>query len=345
MNAYRLFTATAALAALWAGLAGAPANADPVADFFKGKTVKLLIGVGMGSTYGLHGRFFADTIRQYIPGNPNIVIQSMPGGGGAKMANYMYNVAPNDGSYIGFPLKYIAVNQMLGRKGLKYDSAKYGYLGSLGPINSAVAILKTKAPATTLEGVMKTEIIMGSTGKSSETFITPTLMNNLLGTKFKIVTGYRGMKGVVLAMERGEAHGRAGSWDSLKAGQPQWLNKNQVSIIALSALKRNWDLRNVPTLLELATTPQQKSVLQFFANGNAVGWLMMTPPGLPKARLAAFQNGFDKAMKNAGYKAKIKSKDLDVNPMNHTAVEKIIADTLAVSPQTVVKIKKAMGVK
>ena len=323
----------------------APVSAETVAEFYKGKTVKLLIGVGMGSTYGLHSRFFADTIRQYIPGNPNIVIQSMPGGGGAKMANYMYNVAPKDGSYIGFPLKYIAVNQVLGRKGLKYDSAKFGYLGSLGPINSAVAILKKKAPAITLEGVMKTEIIMGSTGKSSETFITPTLMNNLLGTKFKIVTGYRGMKGITLAIERGEVHGRAGSWDSLKAGQPQWLDKNQVSIIALSGLARNWDLRNVPTLLELATTPEQKNVLQFFANGNAVGWLMMTPPGLPKARLAAFQNGFDKTMKNAGYLTKIKSKDLDVNPMNHTGVEKIIADTLAVSSQTVGQIKKAMGVK
>ena len=334
-----------AIAAILACGVAAPVSADTVADFYKGKTVKLLIGVGMGSTYGLHARFFADTIRPYIPGNPNIVVQSMPGGGGAKMANYLYNVAPKDGSYIGFPLKYIAVNQMLGRKGLKYDAAKFGYLGSLGPINSAVAILKTKAPATTLEDVMKTEIIMGSTGKSSETFITPTLMNNLLGTKFKIVSGYRGMKGRTLAIERGEVHGRAGSWDSLKAGQPQWLDKNQVSIIALSGLSRNWDLRNVPTLLELATTPEQKSVLQFFANGNAVGWLMLTPPGLPKARLAAFQNGFDKTMKNAGYMAKVKSKDLDVNPINHTGVEKIIADTLAVSPQTVGKIKQAMGVK
>ena len=334
-----------AIAAILACGVAAPVSADTVADFYKGKTVKLLIGVGMGSTYGLHARFFADTIRPYIPGNPNIVVQSMPGGGGAKMANYLYNVAPKDGSYIGFPLKYIAVNQMLGRKGLKYDAAKFGYLGSLGPINSAVAILKTKAPATTLEDVMKTEIIMGSTGKSSETFITPTLMNNLLGTKFKIVSGYRGMKGITLAIERGEVHGRAGSWDSLKAGQPQWLDKNQVSIIALSGLSRNWDLRNVPTLLELATTPEQKSVLQFFANGNAVGWLMLTPPGLPKARLAAFQNGFDKTMKNAGYMAKVKSKDLDVNPINHTGVEKIIADTLAVSPQTAGKIRQAMGVK
>ena len=116
---------TIAIVAILACSVATPVSADTVADFYKGKTVKLLIGVGMGSTYGLHARFFADTIRQYIPGNPNIVVQSMPGGGGAKMANYTYNVAPKDGSYIGFPLKYIAVNQMLGRKGLKYNSAKF----------------------------------------------------------------------------------------------------------------------------------------------------------------------------------------------------------------------------
>ena len=149
----------------------------------------------------------------------------MPGGGGAKMANYMYNAAPKDGSYIGFPLKYIAVNQALGRKGLKYDAAKFNYLGSLGPINSVVAILKDKTPVKSLDEAKKTEVIMGSTGKSSETFITPTLMNNLLGTRFKIVTGYRGMKGVVLAAERGEVHGRAGSWDSLKSGQAEWTDQ------------------------------------------------------------------------------------------------------------------------
>jgi hypothetical protein len=137
------------------------------------------------------------------------------------MANYMYNVAPRDGTHIGFPLKYIAVNQALGRKGLKYDAAKFGYLGSLGPINSVVAILKDKSPVASVEDAKMTQAIMASTGKSSETFITPTLMNNLLGTKFKVVTGYRGMKGVELAMAKGEARGRAGAWDSLKAGQPE----------------------------------------------------------------------------------------------------------------------------
>ena len=321
------------------------ANADAVGDFYKDNTVTIVTATGAGSAYGLHGRLLADAIRKNIPGNPKIVMQFMPGGGGAKQANYLYNVAPKNGTVIGFPLKYIAVNQMMGRKGLKYDAAKFGYLGSLGPINSVVAILKDKAPAYTLEDVKKTEVIMGATGKSSETFITPTLMNNLLGTKFKIVTGYRGMKGVNLAMERGEVHGRAGSWDSMKSGQADWLDKNLVSIVALSGLSRNWDLRNVPTLIDLAKSDEQKAVLEFFGSGNAVGWLFVTPPSVPASRVAALRAAFDTTTADADYVAKVRGRNLDVQPKSGAEVDAIIRKTLSASPALINKIKSAMQVK
>jgi tripartite-type tricarboxylate transporter receptor subunit TctC len=338
----KTFSAIAAIGVMFSASA---ASADAVSDFYRGKTVTIVTATGAGSAYGIHGRLLSDVIRQYIPGKPKIVMQFMPGGGGTKQANYLYNIAPKDGTWIGFPLKYIAVSQMLGRKGLKYDAAKFRYLGSLGPINSAVAILKAKAPATTIEGAMKTEIIMGSTGKSSETFITPTLMNNLLGTKFKIVTGYRGMKGITLAVQRGEVHGRAGSWDSLKAGQPQWLDNNSVSIIALSGMQRNWDLRNVPTLIELAKTPEQKEILTFFGAGNAVGWLFITPPKVPSNRVAALRGAFDKSVANAGYQAKVKARKLDLRPKTGAEVRRLIDKTLAATPETMKKIQAAMGVK
>ncbi len=333
------------LAVIGVMFSASAASADAVSDFYSGKTVTIVTATGAGSAYGIHGRLLSDVIRQYIPGKPKVVMQFMPGGGGTKQANYLYNIAPKDGTWIGFPLKYLAVSQMLGRKGLKYDAAKFRYLGSLGPINSAVAILKDKAPATTLEDAMKTEIIMGSTGKSSETFITPTLMNNLLGTKFKIVTGYRGMKGITLAVERGEVHGRAGSWDSLKAGQPQWLDSNRVSIIALSGMKRNWDLRNVPTLIELAKTPEQKKILTFFGAGNAVGWLFITPPKVPSNRVAALRAAFDKSMANAGYQAKVKGRKLDLQPKTGAEVRRLIDKTLSATPETMKKIQAAMGMK
>lgn len=321
------------------------ATADAVSDFYKDNTITIVTATGAGSAYGLHGRLLADAIRKNIPGNPKIVMQFMPGGGGSKQANYLYNVAPKNGTVIGFPLKYIAVNQMMGRKGLKYDAGKFGYLGSLGPINSVVAILKDKAPVYTLESLKKTQVIMGATGKSSETFITPTLMNNLLGTKFKIVTGYRGMKGVNLAMERGEVHGRAGSWDSLKSGQAEWLDKNLVSIVALSGLKRNWDLRNVPTLIDLAQTAEQKAVLEFFGSGNAVGWLFITPPSVPAARIAALRTAFDATTADSSYVAKVRARSLDVQPKSGAEVEAIIRKTMAASPDLISKIKSAMKVK
>lgn len=338
----RAFSAIAIIGVMFSASA---ASADAVSDFYRGKTVTIVTATGAGSAYGIHGRLLSDAIRQYIPGKPNVVMQFMPGGGGAKQANYLYNVAPKDGTWIGFPLKYIAISQMLGRKGLKYDAAKFRYLGSLGPINSAVAILKDKAPATTIEAIMKTEIIMGATGKSSETYITPTLMNNLLGTKFKIVTGYRGMKGITLAVERGEVHGRAGSWDSLKAGQPQWLDSNRVSIIAISGMSRNWDLRNVPTLIELAKTPEQKEILTFFGAGNAVGWLFITPPNVPANRVAALRAAFDKTMGNAGYRAKVKARKLDLQPKTGAEVRRLIDKTLSATPETMKKIMAAMGMK
>jgi len=338
-------------AALWAGaavclsfyLSAGTADAEAVAEFYRGRTVTIAAATGAGSAYGIHGRLLAEEIAKHIPGNPNVVMQFMPGGGGSKQANYVYNVAPRDGSYIGFPLKYIAVNQKLGRPGLKYDAAKFGYIGSLGPINSVVAILKDKAPATTFDGAMKTEIVMGSTGKSSETFITPTLMNNLLGTRFKIVSGYNGMKDITLAMERGEVHGRAGSWESVKAGDASWLKEKRVSLIALSGLTRNWDLPDLPTLIELAKGPDEKAVLTFFGAGNAVGWLFIAPPGVPAERLAALRTAFDKATANPAYQARVKARRLDIRPIAGTEVRKLIDGTLAATPDTMARVKAAMG--
>lgn len=343
MKQFRIAASVAVFAAT--ATMGLSALAQSVEDFYKGKTITITAATGAGATYGVHGRLLAETMKKYIPGNPNIIMQFMPGGGGAKMSNYMYNVAPRDGTHIGFPLKYIAVNQALGRKGLKYDAAKFNYIGSLGPINSVVAMLKDKSPVATLDEAMTKESVMASTGKSSETFITPTLMNNLLGTKFKIVTGYRGMKGVELAMAKGEAHGRAGAWDSLKAGQPEWLAQDKVALIALSGLARNWDLPNVPTLLELAKKPEDKAVLGFFGNGNAVGWLFLTPPGVPADRVAALRTAFDKTMKDPAYLAAVAGRKLDVKPVSGDRVTKLVNDTLAVTPAQLKSIRAAMGLK
>ena len=337
------FVKMIALGAVLCGTISLAARADDVADFYKGKTITVYTGVGMGSSYGTNALMFANVFKTKIPGSPNVIAQAMPGAGGAKMVNYLYNAAPKDGTMIGFPLKYIAVNQALGQTGLKYDAAKFNYIGSLGPINSVIAMWAATTPAKTVDDARKKQAIMGSSGKSSETFITPTLMNNLLGTKFKIVAGYTGTAPIHVAMESGEVHGVAASWDSVKGDKPDWVRNKKVILLAQSGTKRNWDLQDLPTLLDLAKTPEQTDILRFFANGNAVGWMMMLPPGVPQDRVAALRKAFDATMKDPGYLKGIKDRNLDIDPMTGAEVEKLIKETLSLPSQTMAKVKTAMG--
>jgi tripartite-type tricarboxylate transporter receptor subunit TctC len=321
----------------------ATARADGVADFYKGKTITMLTGVGLGSSYGSHAHLFAAVFKAKVPGQPNVIVQAMTGAGGAKMVNYLYNVAPKDGTYIGFPLKYIAVNQAIGLPGVKYDAVKFNYLGSLGPMNSVVAIWTAGSKVRTIEEAQKQQVVMGSTGKSSETFITPTLMNNLLGTKFKVITGYAGTAAIHIAMERNEVSGVAASWDSVKAEKPQWLPEKKVVLLAQSGTARSADLPELPTLIDLARTPEQKEILTVVANGNAVGRLMMTPPGVPADRVAALRAAFEATVRDPGYLASIKARNLDFDPVAAAEVTRLIEDTLSKSPAVIAKVKAAMG--
>ena len=159
------FVKMIALGAVLCGTISLAARADDVADFYKGKTITVYTGVGMGSSYGTNALMFANVFKTKIPGSPNVIAQAMPGAGGAKMVNYLYNAAPKDGTMIGFPLKYIAVNQALGQTGLKYDAAKFNYIGSLGPINSVIAMWAATTPAKTVDDARKKQAIMGSSGK------------------------------------------------------------------------------------------------------------------------------------------------------------------------------------
>ena len=324
-------------------MAGTVARADDVADFYKGKTITMLTGVGLGSSYGTHAHLFAAVFKAKVPGQPNIIVQAMTGAGGAKMVSYLYNVAPKDGTYIGFPLKYIALNQAIGVPGIKYDAAKFNFLGSLGPMNSVVAIWTAGSKVRTIEDAQKQQVVMGSTGKSSETYITPTLMNNLLGTKFKVITGYAGTAAIHIAMERDEVGGVAASWDSVKAEKPQWLKDKKVVLLAQSGTERSRDLPDLPLLLDLARTPEQKTILTLVANGNAVGRLMMTPPDVPSDRVAALRAAFDATVKDPAYLASIKERNLDFDPMPAAKVAGLIKATLAEPPATIVKVRAAMG--
>lgn len=315
------------------------------AEFFKGRNVTIVTATGAGSGYGVYGRVLAKHLKKHIPGNPNVIMQFMPGGGGAKMLNYLYNAGPKDGTFIGFPLKYIATNIMIGRKGLKYDPLKFGYLGSLGPINAVFAVWKESSPATTFAGAKTKQVIMGSTGKSSGTYIMPTLMNSLLGTKLKVVTGYKGLAPIELAMERGEVHGRAASWDAIKAARSHWIKDKKIALIAQTGMERNFDLPNLPTMVDLAKTKEAKDVIGFFSNADTVGWLLVTPPGVPADRATALRKALAETAKDKAFIAEAKARKFHVSFKTGQKIETMVRETMATTPELMGKIKKAMGMK
>ncbi|MDA0651920.1 MAG: hypothetical protein O3C49_01420 [Proteobacteria bacterium] len=196
---------------------------DVAAQFYKDKTIQIAIPGGPRGSYGFHVQVLEKYLTRHMPGNPAVDPVYMPGAGGLKAANYLYNVAPKEGLFIGSLLKTITMNEAVKRPGVKYKSAKFGWIISTGPVDSVLAVWTAHSPAVTFEEMTKKEVILGSTGKGSVTFFEPTIMNDLLGTKFKIITGYNGLEGVHLAMERGEVHGRHASWESLKCCRRDWL--------------------------------------------------------------------------------------------------------------------------
>ena len=217
----------AGLFALGAGLWAQDAKADSAADFYKGKTVNILVGFGSGGSYGVYARLLADAFARHIPGNPKVIPQFMPGGGSRKAINFLYNAAPRTGTHVGMGIPQLAFNQLIFPKGIKFDMRKFNFIGRITDGN-VIFMLRSDAPGGgTLAGAMKSQVIIGGSGKGTHTYMIPAVMNSLLGTKFKIVLGYKGSRAEWLAMERNEIHGMTGSWLNWKSRKAE-LDQDQV---------------------------------------------------------------------------------------------------------------------
>ncbi|MPY70125.1 MAG: hypothetical protein GEU92_08560 [Alphaproteobacteria bacterium] len=331
------------VAALAAGLvagAVAPASADAVADFYKNRTITLYGAAGGGGSYGVYNRVLAEHLGRHIPGNPTITAQFMPGAGGAKCANFVYNAAPKDGSVIGMLLKYVAVEQAIGRKSVKYDVRKFNWLISAEPVNSVVALWHD-SPAKTLDELRRIQVTMGSTGKSSETYVTPTLMNAFMGTKFKVVLGYKGTGAIHIAMEQGEIHGRAASYSSISGTRPHWLSENKVIILGHSGLYPDKDIPGVAPLATLAP-PESKAVFEFVGSGSALGRIIVAPPGVPADRVAALRKGLEATLADPKFLADAKKRKMGVQPRSAAEVEALVMKTVNAPADVIARTKTIM---
>ena len=324
----------------------APAVADghghgKVADFYKGKTVTVMVPSGLGATLGLYGRLTTEHLGKHIPGNPNVIIQSRPGGGGTKGAAYAYNAAPKDGTYIAEALAPSVLAPLL--RTMKFDASKFQWLGSIAPRPAVISVWH-KAPVSDLASARQREAIMGSTGLGSETYLAPTLLNHIAGTKFKIVKGYKGGAKINKAMEGGEVHGRMNYWSGWTAGKPAWVSGGKLRHI-VSYGGQIPALPNLPKMGDLAKTAEQKAMVKFLEVAPRIGMGFWVHPEVPKARVAALRQAFMSMLNSPEFRADAKKRKAPVNPVPGKELDMLVAEAYATPPATIAKLKKVFGFK
>jgi len=311
-----------------------------VANFYKGKTVKIYVGAGAGGGYGFFGRAFGKFYGQYIPGKPNVIVINKPGAGGTKMTNWAYNVAPKDGSIVGMPLMTVATNQHLRAKKIKYDATKLNWVGNM---ERSIAVLFTWHTSKTksIEDARKRVTTMGGSGKSSPIYQNIILANRLLGTKFKVVLGYKGADRA-LAIEKGEVEGSFSTLQNFRAMTPHWFKdgKNPLNIMVQNANERTKELPNVPTTIELAKNDADKEVFRYMMLQSLTGRSVFAPPGVPAKRVNALRRAFDKTMKDKGFVAMIERANLKLTTNTGEEVTKAVNKLVNTPPTVVKRIKK-----
>lgn len=312
---------------LVAALPGAVA-ADPVSDFYANRTVTIAIGAGPVGGYAIYARLAIDHMARHMPGKPKFIFQSMPGGGGLKAANYTYKAAPKDGTFLLMIVQNIAVNQAMKAKAIRYDAPKFNYIGRFTD-NTALAVGWVPAGVTSIDVLRSRQVITGGTGPSSPTNIIPKLLNKYGGTKYKVISGYKGLGKIMLAMESGEVQAMVGSWVSFKTSFARQVKSGQAKILVQMAPSRHRELPDVPTTAEVAQSPDGKAVANFLASSAGIGRALAVPPGVPQDRVAALRKAFAATVKDPAYLAEIRKRNLDQNPADHAVLEKIVADTLA----------------
>ncbi len=330
--------AAAALSLALLGAAALPAQAEPVAEFYRGKTINLVVGTSPGNDYDYRGRIIARHMGRHIPGEPIVVPQNMPGAGGIKAANYFASIAPKDGTVVHMIMTNMMATQAMQIPGVEFDTRQFRWLGNTTSTPNVINSWHTSG-ITRIEQVKTKELIVGAP-KGTAGVVYPTLLNKLAGMKFKIVTGYPGGNEVNIAMERGEVLGRgSNSWASWKSTKPDWLAEKKIIMLAQVGLKRDPELAEVPLLLELVTDDRDRKLMTFISAETAISRALVTTPGVPAERVTALRRAFDATMKDPQFLAEADKAKMDIRAMTGEDAQ-VIADGIANTPAEVVNYAK-----
>jgi tripartite-type tricarboxylate transporter receptor subunit TctC len=333
----RHLTAMLAGALAWSvGLAAADA-----ADFYKGKQLTIIVGSSSGGGYDTYGRAISRHIGRFLPGHPTVLVQNMPGAGSVKATNYLYNVAPKDGTVIAAVFSGIPAQPLIDPHGVQFDVRKFTWLGSAAQ-STFVGYVWHTAPVQTLEQLKTQEMIVGSSGGATREF--PMISNAVLGLKFKIVEGYKGTNETGLAVERGEVQGDGGiTWDSLEAQHFQWLQDKKIRVFVQYGSEPNPELKDVPLMLSLAKTKEDRQALNLEFSRGDFARPYIAPPSLPKDRVKELRTAFMDTMKDKAYIADAKKLHLDVNAISGEKVDALIAELYQTPKSAVERVRKVIA--
>jgi len=337
--ARRMVVTAAALAAM---LAGASASrADPVADFYRGKTMRMIIGYGPGGGYDIYGRLAAEFLGRHIPGQPMIIAVNMPGGGSLKAIDYLYRVAPQDGTHLGSVSQQLAMNAIVNDKNTM-DITRLHYVGRLtSNIDIAVALPQTGIKS--FEDARRREVVVGTDQSGSMSVVYALTLNAYAGAKLKIVKGYSGSAEIHLAAERGEIEVNGSySLPAILTSRPDWVRDGKVTVLYQNALERFAQLRQVPTISELMLSDEGRAIAHVIAGTAEIGRSILTTPGVPQERLAALRTAFEQMTKDPEFLAAGVKRNLMLDPARGEAMDAVNAETMNLPAPTVEALRKLL---
>ncbi len=321
----------AAISACLAPLAG---SAQTPSDFYKGKNLDLYIGYSAGGGYDVYARALARHLGRYLPGNASVVPKNMPGAGSLVLANWLYNVAPKDGTAIGMIGRGTGFDPLLGSTKAQFNAANFNWIGSMNDEVSVCVAWHTTG-VSTLEQLMQKELTVGGTGPAADTDQFPRVLNATLGTKFKIIPGYPGGNDIDLAMERGEVMGRCGwSWSSVIATHKSWIDEKKINVLVQLSLSRHPDLPNIPLIMDFARNDEQRQIFSLVFARQPMGRPFLAPPNVPSERVAALRAAFMSALADQEFLAEAAKMKLEINPVSGDAVQSLVQEIYQ-TPKTI----------
>jgi tripartite-type tricarboxylate transporter receptor subunit TctC len=301
------------------------ACAQTTGEFYKGKSITMLVASGVGGGYDTYARVLARHMTRHLPGSATIVTKNMPAAAGLAAANALYNTSDRDGATIAALTNGVAMEPLFGNSGARYDALKLNWLGSIGKLQNVCATW-FQSPVRTVEAAREREVTVAAAGATSNSAIVPKVLNALLRTKFKLVAGYDTGSGLTMALERGETEGICGlSWSTMKASRPHWIREKKLNVIVQMGLEKLPDLPDVPSALELLSDPENRQLLELILIRQEAGRPFAAPPGVPADRLAALRQAFDATVKDPEFLAEAGKAQMEVEPLSAGEIDTLLA--------------------